>query len=63
MESDNDTELLNAIESLPQHLRSAALMRILNNHSYAEISKQLCITQENARKRVQLAREILNKPE
>ena len=62
MEIDNENELLHAIETLPQHLRTVAQLRFLKNNSYAEISEQLSITQENARKRVQLAREILESP-
>ncbi|MCU7797177.1 MAG: hypothetical protein KZQ75_08605 [Candidatus Thiodiazotropha sp. (ex Myrtea spinifera)] len=59
MEDDIDTELLNAIENLPQHLRGVAQMHFVENNSYTEISQQLSITQASARKRVQLAREII----
>ncbi|MCU7943838.1 MAG: sigma-70 region 4 domain-containing protein [Candidatus Thiodiazotropha sp. (ex Cardiolucina cf. quadrata)] len=60
MEGDIDNELLSAIENLPQHLRAVAQMHFVENNSYTEISQQLSITQANARKRVQLAREIIN---
>ncbi|MCU7807346.1 MAG: hypothetical protein KZQ73_05690 [Candidatus Thiodiazotropha sp. (ex Semelilucina semeliformis)] len=59
MEDDIDTELLNAIENLPQHLRDVAQLHFVENNSYTEISQQLSITQASARKRVQLAREII----
>ncbi|MCU7846154.1 MAG: hypothetical protein KZQ93_20145 [Candidatus Thiodiazotropha sp. (ex Monitilora ramsayi)] len=61
MEDDIDDQLLHAIENLPQHLRAAAQMHFVENNSYTEISQQLSITQANARKRVQLAREIIKK--
>ena len=59
MEPDNNVEIFEAVENLPQHLRTVARMHFLNNQSYTEIAKQLSISQENARKRVQLARERL----
>lgn len=61
MGPDNNVEIFEAVENLPQHLRTVAQMHFLNNQSYSEIAKQLSITQENAGKRVQLSRELLNK--
>ncbi|MCU7810562.1 MAG: hypothetical protein KZQ77_04910 [Candidatus Thiodiazotropha sp. (ex Notomyrtea botanica)] len=63
MEDDIDTDLLNAIEKLPLHLRTVAQMHFVENNSYTEISEQLSITQANARKRIQLARKIIKRTE
>jgi RNA polymerase sigma-70 factor (ECF subfamily) len=48
-----------AVGSLPPRLQTTFRMRILDELPYDEISRRLAISQENARKRVQQARELL----
>jgi RNA polymerase sigma factor (sigma-70 family) len=49
-----------AIEALPGGLRDAAMLRFIHEEGYPEIASRLAITEANARKRVQLARALLN---
>jgi len=49
-----------AVRALPPRLRVAAEMRFLEDLDYDAIAARLGMTQENARKRVQQAREILS---
>lgn len=48
-----------AIAALPERLQSTFRMRVLDDMPYDEISRRLAISQDNARKRVQQARELL----
>ena len=48
-----------ALAELPPALRHPAIMRLRNDESYAYIAESLQITQANARKRIQLARQML----
>jgi RNA polymerase sigma factor (sigma-70 family) len=48
-----------AIAALPSRLRAAAYLRLVHNASYPDIAERLGITEPNARKRVQQAREVL----
>ena len=48
-----------AIAALPPRLRSAAYLRLVHNAGYPDIAERLGITEPNARKRVQQAREML----
>ncbi|HLO88112.1 MAG TPA: sigma-70 family RNA polymerase sigma factor [Nostocaceae cyanobacterium] len=49
------------IESLPEKLRYPFLLRYSEEKSYSDIAKQLVISEENVRKRIQKARKILQK--
>lgn len=53
--------LHSAIDALPMRLRSPFILRFLQKMSYADIAKQLATSQANIRKRIQQAREILQK--
>lgn len=53
------TEIRDAIAELPPALREAADMRFLQEQSYETIAQRANITEANARKRVQQAREML----
>jgi RNA polymerase sigma factor (sigma-70 family) len=48
-----------ALAALPPALRHPAVMRLRNDESYARIAQSLQISQANARKRIQLARQLL----
>lgn len=48
-----------AIGELPPPLRSVAELRFVQELEYGVVAKRLCITEANARKRVQQARELL----
>lgn len=50
-----------AIDSLPRGLRDAAMLRFVHEEGYPEIAARIGITEANARKRVQLARAVLNR--
>lgn len=52
-------KILDSICGLPRRLREPALLRFLFSESYQEISACLHITEVNARKRIQEARELL----
>jgi RNA polymerase sigma-70 factor (ECF subfamily) len=47
------------IASLPDRLRHPFILRCCQNKSYPDIAKQLTISEENVRKRIQKARKIL----
>lgn len=49
-----------AIEALPRGLHDAAMLRFVHEEGYPDIAARLGITEANARKRVQLARALLN---
>ena len=49
-----------AIDALPRGLHDAAMLRFVHEEAYPEIASRLGITEANARKRVQLARALLN---
>lgn len=51
--------LAGAVESLPERLHTAFRLRVLDEMSYEEVSQRLAITQDNARKRIQQARQLL----
>lgn len=53
--------LRRAIDALPLRLRSPFLLRFSQNKSYSDIAKQLATSIANIRKRIQQAREILQK--
>lgn len=53
------TRIRSAIEALPQPLREVADMRFLQDLGYSVIAERASITEANARKRVQQARELL----
>lgn len=59
LERELNAAIHTAIESLPPRLREAAQLRFVENCPYLEIAQQLAITQVNARKRIQEARNIL----
>ncbi|MGH2413335.1 MAG: RNA polymerase sigma factor [Microcystaceae cyanobacterium] len=50
-----------AVNALPSKLRKPFILRFEQEMSYPEIAKQLTLSQENVRKRIQQAREILQK--
>ena len=50
-----------ALAELPPALRHPAIMRLMNDESYASIAQSLRISQANARKRIQLARQMLQR--
>jgi RNA polymerase sigma-70 factor (ECF subfamily) len=52
-------QIRNAIDGLPPALREAAELRFLQDQSYETIALRAKITEANARKRVQQARELL----
>lgn len=52
-------EIRNAISALPPALREAAELRFLQDQSYETIARRAAISEANARKRVQQARELL----
>lgn len=52
-------EIHNAISALPPALREAAELRFLHDQSYETIANRAAISEANARKRVQQARELL----
>jgi RNA polymerase sigma-70 factor (ECF subfamily) len=49
------------IASLPDRLRYPFILRCCQNKSYPDIAKQLTISEENVRKRIQEARKILKR--
>lgn len=51
--------LTGAVESLPERLHAAFRLRVIDEMSYEEVSRRLAITQDNARKRIQQARQML----
>jgi RNA polymerase sigma factor (sigma-70 family) len=59
LERESAKALLRAIEALPPHYRRALLMRVDAEMSYAEMAGILQESEENLRKRVQLARRLL----
>jgi RNA polymerase sigma-70 factor (ECF subfamily) len=59
LEHELDAQIHTAIDTLPPRLRRVARMRFIENHPYVEIAQRLAITQANARKRIQQARNIL----
>ena len=50
-----------ALAALPDGLRGPAMMRLVDDEPYASISKRFRISEANARKRIQQAREILRR--
>jgi len=50
-----------AIETLPVKLKVPLVMRLVEGEEYAVIAEKLCISNDNARKRVQQARAILRR--
>ncbi len=50
-----------ALAELPSTLRGPITMRLLNDESYSTISEAFCISEVNARKRIQQAREMLQR--
>lgn len=48
-----------AIAALPPRLHAAFRMRYIDDMPYDQISRELAITRENARKRIQQARDVL----
>lgn len=48
-----------ALAELPEVLRGPVTMRLVNDEAYSSISERFMITEANARKRIQQAREIL----
>ncbi len=56
-----DACIRNAVDALPTKLRTAFLLRCYQEMPYQEIAKQLAISNDSARKRVQQARIILQK--
>ena len=50
-----------AINSLPAKLRDICILRWYQEMSYSDIAKKFAISENNVRKRIQLAREILQK--
>ncbi len=53
--------LLHAINKLPVHLRDLFILRVIQERTYPELAEQFTISVENARKRIQKARGILQK--
>lgn len=49
------------IASLPDRLREPFILRCCQDKSYQDVAKQLVLSQENVRKRIQAARKILQK--
>lgn len=49
------------IESLPDRLRHPFILHCCQEKSYKDIAKQLALSEENVRKRIQEARKILQK--
>ena len=56
-----NTYMHQIIAELPARLRQPFILKILQERSYKEISQQLSISEDNARKRIQRARTILRK--
>jgi len=50
-----------AVAALPPRLQSAAVLRFIDGADYTSIAQTLCITEPNARKRIQQARDILRR--
>lgn len=48
-----------AVAELPGRLHAAFCLRVLEELPYEEVSRQLAISQDNARKRIQQARQLL----
>ena len=59
MSAEACEEIREAIASLPAHLREAADLRFLQDQPYDVIATRGAISEANARKRVQQAREVL----
>ncbi|MBD2569835.1 RNA polymerase sigma factor [Anabaena lutea] len=53
--------LYHQIESLPERLRYPFILHCCQDKSYQDVAKQLALSEENVRKRIQQAREILKK--
>lgn len=53
------TYLVCTVQDLPERLREPFILRFFEEMAYPEIAKRLTLTQENVRKRIQIAREIL----
>lgn len=56
-----EIHLLHAINKLPAHLRDLFILRVIQERTYPELAEQFTISVENARKRIQKARGILQK--
>lgn len=59
VQEEKYARILSAVDDLPERLRQVMVLLAYQGLSYKEIGLQLDISQENARKRVQQAREIL----
>ncbi|RUS93828.1 hypothetical protein DSM107003_40640 [Trichormus variabilis SAG 1403-4b] len=53
--------LCHRIESLPDRLRHPFILHCCQDKSYQDVAKQLTLSEENVRKRIQKARKILQK--
>jgi len=56
-----EIHLLHAINKLPAHLRDLFILRVIQERTYPELAERFAISVENARKRIQKARDILQK--
>lgn len=54
-----EAALAGAVAALPERLHAAFRMRVIDEMSYEEVSERLAISQDNARKRIQQARQLL----
>jgi RNA polymerase sigma factor (sigma-70 family) len=53
------SDVIGTVEELPKHLREPFVLRFFEEMAYPDIAEKLRLTQENVRKRIQLARAII----
>ena len=58
---ETSQQIRHAINSLPAKLRDASILLWYEEMAYRDIAKRLALSENNVRKRIQLAREILQK--
>lgn len=56
---EREAALAVAVAALPARLHAAFHLRVIDELSYEEVSRQLAISEDNARKRIQQARQML----